>query len=165
MFKQALPDLASPVYPPSCPVCNAEPLHHHILAPDTSPHLPRHSAKYLGSLLPHLKNPTKNKKILKYLLPKCHDLGASTRNLNVWGRTIEMSEQERAPGACLSQLRASSLFLTFVQGGQMRTLQPWVGLWVVTPAALTGACVPGDPLQQFPCDCSYQLLKIRGNLE
>lgn len=76
-----------------------------------------------------------------------------------------MSEQERAPGACLTLLRAANLFLPFVQEGQMRTFQPRVGLWVVTPAALTGACGPGDPLQQFPCDCSYQLLKIRGTLE
>lgn len=45
MFKQALPDLTSPICSLSCTVCYAEPLHHHTLAPNTSPYIAHHSGR------------------------------------------------------------------------------------------------------------------------
>lgn len=152
-----------PICPPSCPGCNAEPFYHLTQEyPDTSLHLPHHPGRRSPS------TPNKSYKNQEDFQLSCTKMPSAVRlhwelecfevdSVDEWGRESTRS--------LLTQLRAARLYLPFVQGGQwgLSTSRSW--LWAVTPAAPTGACVTGDPLQQFPCDCFYQLLKIRSALE
>lgn len=161
MLKQALPDFISQsALPPVqfvmlCPFTTSRYSQHLSLpspsfsqVPRGSPSTPRESYKEQEN--PHIS------------FTKMAWSGSLCQKFEWFGVN---SREEQAPGTCIIPLRAASISLPFEQGGQRRTFQPWVGPQAVTPAALTGASVPGDPLRQFPCDCSYQLLKIRGTLE